>query len=108
MLLLSLLWVGESAPEGGDGGDGATGFHDTPPGLGRGGGGTLAGTEAAGFSNAAILSRREPSFLGGVRWSAMRVRERERRGPEYHQRLLSHASTSPHYPFIQRTNSTHS
>ena len=54
--------------EGEDGGDGTFGFHDAnPAGLGRGAevGWPVDAGAAADFSNAAILSRREPGFLGG-------------------------------------------
>jgi len=57
--------------EGEGGGEGTFGFQDAnPDGLGRGAGaGWLVGTGAvveADFSNAAILSRKEPGFgLGG-------------------------------------------
>jgi hypothetical protein len=45
---------------GEEGGDGALGFQDIPPGgLGRGGGGPGA---VGLFSNAAIRSRNEPGF----------------------------------------------
>lgn len=51
-----------SAPLGDDGGDGTLGFHNTPPGFGRGAG-TGPGDEfSVGFSNAAILSRSEPTL----------------------------------------------
>ena len=53
---------------GEDGGVGTLGFHvANPPGLGRTVGGGPGGVAEAGFSNAAILSRREPTFgFGGV------------------------------------------
>jgi hypothetical protein len=55
--------VAGSALAGDDGGDGALGFHDTPPGFGRGAGaGPGGGFPATGFSNAAILSRNEPTL----------------------------------------------
>jgi hypothetical protein len=53
---------------GEDGGVGILGFHvANPAGLGRTVGGGPGGVADAGFSNAAILSRREPTFgFGGV------------------------------------------
>lgn len=59
--------AGTFPADGDDGGDGTLGFHEIPPGLGRGAGGPGAGPPA-GFSNAAILSRKDPGlgFGGGV------------------------------------------
>ena len=56
------------AAAGEDGGVGTLGFHvANPAGLGRTEGGGPGGVVDAGFSNAAILSRREPTFgFGGV------------------------------------------
>jgi len=50
-----------------DGGEGAFGFQDNPPGLGRGAGPGPGPVVEEGFSNAAILSRNEPGlgFGGG-------------------------------------------
>lgn len=67
---LSGTWErsGEDADAlGGEDGDGALGFQASPPGFGRGAGaGRSTGVEAGLFSNAAILSRREPGFgFGG-------------------------------------------
>ena len=55
-----------SVEPGDDGGDGTLGFHETPPGFGRGTDGGEFPAAAAGFSNAAILSRNEPTlgFVG--------------------------------------------
>jgi hypothetical protein len=51
-----------AAGDGDDGGEDCFGFHEIPPGLGRGGGG--AGEDDC-FSNCAMRSRRELTFFGG-------------------------------------------
>lgn len=74
-LLLALRSDEASAAEGDDGGVGSLGFHEIPPGLGRSAGaGPGRGPVPAGFSKAAILSRRDPGFGfgGGDGWSDMR------------------------------------
>lgn len=64
---------GSATVAGGEpGGEGGFGFHVAKPaGLGRGGGGAEAVVEVEDFSNAAILSRKEPGFgfAGGGDWS---------------------------------------
>jgi hypothetical protein len=54
----------------GEGGGDVCFFHETFPGLGRGGGG-LEGVLEDCFSKAAILSRSEPIFFGGGDSSAI-------------------------------------